>query len=1156
MNHHNSLDWVIGMELKKICQKVQHLKLLSLLTALSVLCLFLVPTAVTASSDGGQGHPVILSGGEHGQIRFGGNTSRSQTFTVAHGGALPDGIEVVPDSGYVLSGFRFSAKIKKFCSSNLFAYVLTEDGKVYAAGDNTYGQLGLGDTDTRIAYTEVTSLSGKKVVDIHTGYSFALALTEDGKVFATGRNSDGQLGLGDEQNRHSFTEVTSLSGKNITHIGAGEYFALAAASDHTVYGAGRNMSSQLGLGDRLSRNSFTEIPSLREKTVTAIAAGGEHTFVLTTDGLYVTGDNTRGTFGLGHTTNLNVFTEVPFFRDKTIADIAIGSWHAAVVTSDGTLYVAGWNYYSQLGYPGTGLESKEINFIIPEGMADKNIIAVETGNFNTVAITSEGQVYISGWSQNFQLGVKHYSSKKFDLVSLLSAAGVTGLAIGPRYSLVAASDGSLYSAGYYGGMDPDAPAGPQTKITDAPWFFHLDSLADIAVNHGLVAETLYQYTAALNLSSSPAAARYPQNILLTAAMSSLIGTSGKTVSFYSGDMLLGSAVTDASGQATFEIDTPDAGGYTFRAAFAGDSVLAPAGSNTVSCTVGQAEQDAVSLAGIPAHITYGDEPFSVSLSGGSGDGAVTYGSGNPEVATVDNSGKVTIVGAGTFTITATKGTSRNYREVSITSSSIPVYKKALTADDLLYSPPASLIYDGSVKQATVTLKSGVVGAGAITVKYYLNGSGVPQAIDSGAYTVTVDVAEGSNYLGLTDVSKGSFTIDNASQSKPEGLSAVNPTTLANNDGKITGVSALMEYQKSGETGWTPVTGTEITGLSNGSYYVRYAARSNYNASEWAELTLTECTGTPEETPTAVFDAATRTLSGTQSGQKYRIDGGPWTDVADDLSAEVTKACTIELYMPGDGVYTLDSGIQTITVTKAEKPDVSGVHESFQGKNDGKMTGVDITMEYRTTDGDWTDVPGQVLEGLAPGTYYVRIKATGTTLESDAAEVTITAGEPEFTEKTLTDNTGKVSVTGQFTKDAALQASPVAAGSESFSQLVGLADTKKNTVLAAYEISVTGGYSGKLSLTFHVDTVNNGKTFTIYHQNKNGEISQYTAVCTEGRVVVQVDELSPFLLTVPAAADSGAAPPTGDAGILTALATALFAAALAFLLFLRRRRPLR
>lgn len=1117
------------MKLKGFFWKSQNLRLISLMTACAMLLLSLTPTAVTASVSNTPEHQVVVSGGDHGQISYSGSISDSQTFSVLKGGTLPDGIKVIPDSGYVLSGFKYSAKIKKFCTGKWHTVVLTEDGKVYAVGNNNCGQLGMDDNIDRSVFTEVTSLSGKTVTDIAAGDEFTIALTTDGKVFATGSSDEGQLGMGNKWNYKAFTEVTSLSGKNITAIAARSSYTIVAASDGTVYTAGLNSTGQLGLGDRISRLSFTKTNlDLEGETVTSIVAGDLHAFVITTDGVYATGYNVRGQLGLGNNNDsIYSFTKVTSLEGKTVVDAAVGAYHSAVVTSDGSLYVTGWNPYNQLGLP----SSTEIytSFTKVTDLTEKKVTAVIASDYSTVAITSDGQVYFTGSSQDYQLGIDNTYSSAFTQISELSGKNIVVMDIGYRHSVAGDSSGNLYAVGFRSGLDSEMLPVKYTKITHTPWFSPIDSLAEITVNCDIIAESVYKSITTLNLSVAPPDAGYPQNIVLTADLSGAGDLSDKTVDFYNGDTLLGSAVTDASGKAVYTITSPDAGNYSFKAVFSGDSTHTSAQSNTVSYTYSPGNQEVLVLNGVPSYKTYGDDPFTVSVSGGSGDGAVTFESSNPAVATVDNTGKVTIVGAGTFTITARKAASKNYKEASVTSAEIPVYKKALTMADIIYIGPSDLVYDGSAKTGSVEFRDGLAGAGTISVKYYFGDSEVTEAVDAGTYTVKVNVTEGKNYSGVSDLQLGTFTIVNASQTKPDMLSVINPTTLANNDGKIIGVDSLMEYQKSGETRWTAVDGTEITGLSDGTYYVRYAATNNYNESESVELTLIKYTGTPETTPKVSFNAASRTLSGTESGQKYRIDNGPWQDIINDLSAVITKDCTIELYKPGDGIYTTDSGIQTITVTKAEKPKVTAMDETVQGKNDGKITGVNTAMEYKRDSGAWTSITTQTLDNLVPGTYYVRVRATDTTLESDAVKVTIGVGKPEFFEKTVVDGTGKVSVTGQFTKEAALQINPITAGSTIYNRLIKLVDTDNNDVVAAYEISIIdGNYTGRLNLVFNLGSKYDGKTYTIYHEKNNGEIERHTAVCTEGKVAIAIDELSPFLITIAVQADSdNAIPQTGD-----------------------------
>jgi hypothetical protein len=98
-------------------------------------------------------------------------------------------------------------------------------------------------------------------------------------------------------------------------------------------------------------------------------------------------------------------------------------------------------------------------------------------------------------------------------------------------------------------------------------------------------------------------------------------------------------------------------------------------TTTINLTVNKAAQSPLSITGLNSPYTYGDEPFEIEASGGSGTGNVMFESNNEDVATVEtaeNIGTVTIHKAGTFKITATKAEDENYNQTSIQSSNIIV----------------------------------------------------------------------------------------------------------------------------------------------------------------------------------------------------------------------------------------------------------------------------------------------------------------------------------------------------------------------------------------------------------------------------------------------------------------------------------------------------
>ena len=103
---------------------------------------------------------------------------------------------------------------------------------------------------------------------------------------------------------------------------------------------------------------------------------------------------------------------------------------------------------------------------------------------------------------------------------------------------------------------------------------------------------------------------------------------------------------------------------------------------------------------------------------------------------------------------------------------------------------------------------------------------------------------------------------------PTTAAATDCTTADNNDGKLTGVTAEMEYKKSDAADWTAGTGSDITGLVPGTYYVRVKATETTNASGNQELTIanynTAAANTVSNTISALPAAADITLDNAQA----------------------------------------------------------------------------------------------------------------------------------------------------------------------------------------------------------------------------------------------------------------------------------------------------
>jgi hypothetical protein len=198
---------------------------------------------------------------------------------------------------------------------------------------------------------------------------------------------------------------------------------------------------------------------------------------------------------------------------------------------------------------------------------------------------------------------------------------------------------------------------------------------------------------------------------------------------------------------------------------------------------------------------------------------------------------------------------------------------------------------------------------------------------------------------------------------------------------------------------TPVSGTtvNITDSNSADYSGYFHSDKSYRvqnsgsgSSQVVQLAVM---------PSAGFTATSEnggTLNNVTTNMQYSIDGGAnWIDVTGTTIdiADVTAANGVQVYAKGEAGITADSDAQTITVTQAVKPaGLTKTDCTTAANNDGKISGVNNTMEYRvsgSTDA-WTAVTGATITGLSNQSYDVRIKASGTVLASEAQSISISA----------------------------------------------------------------------------------------------------------------------------------------------------------------------
>ena len=244
--------------------------------------------------------------------------------------------------------------------------------------------------------------------------------------------------------------------------------------------------------------------------------------------------------------------------------------------------------------------------------------------------------------------------------------------------------------------------------------------------------------------------------------------------------------TEVSGTATPVL----AGTYTVTASITDSNYNLKAEGTTAEFVVTKATPG-LSAAAV-SDKSYGEGAFKLGVSN-KGDGSKSYASSNDKVVTVDETGTVTIVGAGTATLTVSLAESVNYT-ADRKAVTVTVAPKAITAtaDNLKKivggaDPVLTYTADGLVGEDTLS---------GITVKRKA-GEKV------GTYAVTVSQKTGANPNYRITFKKGIFTIQQADQSKLKGKDVYRlklPAFFAK--GKVKKNSIVLSWKKyAGATGY-------------------------------------------------------------------------------------------------------------------------------------------------------------------------------------------------------------------------------------------------------------------------------------------------------------------------------------------------------------------
>ena len=329
-----------------------------------------------------------------------------------------------------------SGNYAMIATGNTHTCALTSAGAVKCWGANWIGQLGDNSTTDSNTPVAVSGLSSG-VSAIAAGFAHACALTSAGAVKCWGYNYYGQLGDSSSTDSNTPVAVSGLS-SGVSAIAAGGYHTCALTSAGAVKCWGLNNRGQLGDNSTSSSNTPVDVDGL-PSGVSAIAAGGDHTCALTNAGaVKCWGNNSIGQLGDNTTIERYIPVDVSGLS-STVTAIAAGGQHTCALTSGGAVQCWGANYDGRLGDNST----TDSNTAVAVSGLSSGVRSIATGGAHTCALTSAGAVKCWGANSNGELGDNSATQSNGPVdVSGLSS-GATAIAAGGSNTCALTNAGAL-----------------------------------------------------------------------------------------------------------------------------------------------------------------------------------------------------------------------------------------------------------------------------------------------------------------------------------------------------------------------------------------------------------------------------------------------------------------------------------------------------------------------------------------------------------------------------------------------------------------------------------------------------------------------------------------------------------------------------------------
>jgi len=268
-----------------------------------------------------------------------------------------------------------------------FTAAIKTDGTLWLWGANHSGQLGNNNSssfyENNYSSPVQTTTGGTTWKQVACGFEHTASIKTDGTLWIWGENTNGQLGIGVSAGSKSTPVQIAGGGTNWKQVSCGNLHTAAIKTDGTLWAWGDNNNSQLGDGTAVAK--YTPIQVGLSTEWKYVSCAYQSVYAIKTNGtLWAWGNNNYGQLGIGDT--LQTSTPVQIAGGGTNwKKVDAGTYHAAAIKTDGTLWIWGYATFGTLG-DGISTFNKSTPIQISSGT---NWKSVSCGSYVTGAIRDD-----------------------------------------------------------------------------------------------------------------------------------------------------------------------------------------------------------------------------------------------------------------------------------------------------------------------------------------------------------------------------------------------------------------------------------------------------------------------------------------------------------------------------------------------------------------------------------------------------------------------------------------------------------------------------------------------------------------------------------------------------------------------------------------------